>query len=59
MISAITDALTDGANRGKSALMRKPQVQRFMNAPIWDWVIPSTLVVIIVVSLAWVFIVGN
>jgi len=59
MISTVSGALAAGAARGKSAVLRNERVQRLIKAPILDWVIPSALVAIIVIALAWVIIIGN
>ena len=54
MISTISGAVTAGAARGKSAILRNAHVQRLIKAPILDWVIPPGLVVVIVVAAFWI-----
>jgi hypothetical protein len=54
MMSTISGAVVNGAGRGKPALLGKAIVQRFVKAPILDWVIPPTLAVIIVVAFVWI-----
>jgi hypothetical protein len=54
MMSTVSGAITAGAARGKSTLLRRPNVRRLIQMPILDWVIPPLLVVIILVASAWV-----
>lgn len=54
MMSIISDAVTASASRGMSALLRNAQVQRFIKAPILDWVIPPALFILIVAAAGWI-----
>jgi hypothetical protein len=56
MVTAIASAIAAGPVGRSYGKLRKSRV---ITAPIWDWVIPSTLVALIVAAMGWVILVAQ